>query len=358
MSKIRFAVVGLGRMGRGQINEILKNAPSRYELAAVCDISADRLEGLPAEWGKEYKKYTAVDDLLKDANVDLVSLATRHLDHVPMALKVLDAGKCCMVEKPVAPNVVEMEKLRQAALKHPGKLFIRHNRRFEPAFVKAKELIGRGVLGTVHYIRLCRAVGYCRRNDWMTAPEQFGGLLTNWGPHLIDQALRLLDAPVTEVWADLRRAISIGAGDDMSRIMLRGANNRLAEIELSGVCTTQGRELEIIGSRGTLYYESGAKTIHVRMVDPAIEFQDLKPHCGNPPLKYGNFEETLSFVDADYELPKVATSDVWKHCAAAVLDGVPYPVTVDEAAEVVRITEEVIRKSGFAPLQKFCTAAK
>jgi predicted dehydrogenase len=354
MNKIRFAVVGIGRMGRGQIREILKNVPNRYELAAVCDVCADRMEGLPAEWGKEYRKYTSLDELLADGSVDLVSLATRHLDHVPMALRVLEAGKACMVEKPAAPNVVEMEKLRQSELKHPGKLFIRHNRRFEPAFVKAMELIGRGVLGEVQYIRLCRAVGYCRRNDWMTSPDEFGGLFTNWGPHLIDQALRLLGSPVTEVWADLRRVISIGAGDDMSRVMLRGANGRLAEIELSGVCTAQGRELEIIGSRGTLYYEGGAKTIHVRMVDPAIEFRDLAPHRDNPPLQYGNFEETLSFVDADYELPGTALSDVWKHCAAALLDNVPYPITTAEAMEVVRITEEAIRKSGFAPLRKFC----
>ena len=354
MSKIRFAVVGIGRMGRGQIREILKNVPGRYELAAVCDRCADRMEGLPAEWGKEYRKYTSLDELLKDGSVDLVSLATRHLDHVPMAIRVLDAGKACMVEKPAATGVAEMENLRRAGEKHPGKLFIRHNRRFEPAFVKAKELVDRGVLGAVHYIRLCRAVGYCRRNDWMTSPEEFGGLFTNWGPHLIDQALQLIGSSVTEVWADLRRAISIGESDDMSRVMLRGANNRLAEIELSGVCTTQGRELEIIGSRGTLYYEGGAKTVHVRMVDPAIEFQELAPHRDNPPLQYGNFEETLSFVDADCELPKTALSDVWKHCAATLLDGVPYPISFDEAAEVVRITEEVIRKSGFAPLRKFC----
>ena len=356
MNKIRFAVVGIGRMGRGQIGEIFKYASSLYELAAVCDVCADRMEGLPAAWGGDYRKYTSLDELLKDGSVELVSLATRHLDHVPMALKVLEAGKACMVEKPVAPNAAEMEKLRQAGLKHPGKLFIRHNRRFEPAFVKAMELVGRGVLGEVQYIRLCRAVGYCRRNDWMTSPEEFGGLFTNWGPHLIDQALRLLGSPVTEVWADLRRVISIGESDDMSRVLLRGANNRLAEIELTGVCTTQGRELEIIGSRGTLYYEGGAKTIHVRMVDPAIEFHELAPHRDNPPLQYGNFEETLSFVDAEYELPKTALSDVWKHCAATLLDNVPYPIAIDEAMEVVRITEEAIRKSGFAPLQKFCAS--
>ena len=307
------------------------------------------------EHGKEYRKYTSLDELLADASVDLVSLATRHLDHVPMALRVLDAGKACMVEKPVASGVAEMEKLRRAGEKHPGKLFIRHNRRFEPAFVKAKELIDSGVLGTVHYLRLCRAVGYCRRNDWMTSPDEFGGLFTNWGPHLLDQALQLLETPVTEVWADLRRAISIGESDDMSRVLLRSANGRLAEIELSGVCTVPVRELEIIGTRGTLYYEGGAKTLHVRMVDPAIEFRELRPHRDNPPLEYGNLEETLSFVDADYELPKTALSDVWKHCAATLLDQVPYPITIDEAMEVVRITEAVIRKSGFAPLQKFCS---
>ena len=64
MDKIRFAVIGLGRMGRGHIAEIKSIAGDRFELAAVCDHAPDRLENLPAEWGTSYRKYSSLDELL------------------------------------------------------------------------------------------------------------------------------------------------------------------------------------------------------------------------------------------------------------------------------------------------------
>ena len=55
----------------------------------------------------------------------------------------------------------------------------------------------------------------------------------------------------------------------------------------------------------------------------------------------------------DYDLPPGSISDMWKHVAADILDGIPYPVKFEEALEVVRVTEEAFRKSGFAPMQAF-----
>ena len=81
--------------------------------------------------------------------------------------------------------------------------------------------------------------------------------------------------------------------------------------------------------------------------------KDLKPHSENPPFEYGNFDETLAFYDADYDLPQTSCPHMWKHIAADIFDGIPYPIKFAEAMEVVRVTEEVIRKSGFAPLQPF-----
>ncbi|MCQ2404145.1 MAG: Gfo/Idh/MocA family oxidoreductase [Lentisphaeria bacterium] len=353
MKKIRYATIGLGRMGRGHVNEILGTGDKRFELAAVCDNAPDRLENLPEAWGHDYRKYSSLEELLKDDSVDLVTVATRHLDHVPMGIKVLEAGKCCMVEKPVASCVAEMKRLLACAEAHPGKLYLRHNRRFEPAFVKARELAESGVIGDVQYIKINRSVGYCRRNDWMTMPEFYGGLLTNWGPHMIDQALRLLNSPVKEIWADVRHVISIGEGDDLYKIILKAENGRLADVEVTGANAMPGRQLEIIGSRGTIVSESDNTRLHVRMVDPAVVFKPLKPHPENPPFQYGNFDERLAFVDADYDLAPCAMTDVWKHCADSILDGVEYPIKFEEALEVVRVTEEVFRRSGFAPMQKF-----
>lgn len=352
MKKIRYAVIGLGRMGRGHIDEILAVAGDKFELVAVCDNAPDRLENLPANWGNSYQKYSSLDELLTDDNVEMVTIATRHLDHVPMGIKVLESGRIAVVEKPVACNMVEMKKLMDCGDAHPGKLYVRHNRRFEPEFNKVKELMNSGIIGEVQYIKLYRSVGYCRRNDWMTVPEFYGGLLSNWGPHIIDHALQLLDSPVVDLWADVRHVISIGEADDLFKIILKGANGRLADVEVTGANVMPGREAEIIGSRGTIVQEAGKK-VHVRAVDPSIPFRKLEVHRENPPFQYGNFDEKLAFFDADYDPAFTSMADTWKHVYAAVMDGVPYPIKKEEMLEIIRVTEEAFRKSGFAPMQQF-----
>ena len=350
MKKIRTAIIGMGRIGRVHAAEMVK-FPDRFEPVAVCDNAPERLCELPEKW-ENSRKYASLEELLRDPEVELVSIATRHLDHVPMAISVLEAGKFCVVEKPVAASLAEMDRLGECARQHPGRLFLRHNRRFEAAFTKARELIHSGTIGKVHYIKLCRNVGYCRRNDWMTIPEQFGGLLSNWGPHLIDQALQLLESPVADLWAHLSNCISIGASDDFCKIMLRGENGRLAEIEISGVNAMPARELEIVGSRGTMISDGGNK-LRLRTVDPAIKFRDLSPHVENPILKYGNFDEVLSFVESQYDLPQISPGDMWKFISDDINGIAPYPVTFAEGREVVRITSEAIRRSGFKALQSF-----
>lgn len=351
MRKIRFATVGVGRMGRGHIAEML-HFPEMYELTAVCDNEPSSLASLPASYAKA-RQYSCLDALLKDADVELVSVATRHLQHVPMAIQILESGRYCVVEKPVACNVAKMEELQAVLEHHPGHLFLRHNRRFEPSFLKTRQLLDSGMLGTVHYINLKRNVGYCRRNDWMTMSDYYGGLLTNWGPHLIDQALQFLGSPVCDIWADVRRSISIGDSDDTFKVILKGKNGRVADIEVSGANAMPVREIEIICERGTIVYEGGNGKIRVRMLEPCQKLSDLRPHPETPPLQYGNFDETLSFVECAYDLPAGSCGDMWKHIYNDITGISPYPVTFAEGLEVVRVIQEVIKRSGFGPLQKY-----
>ena len=98
-------------------------------------------------------------EMLKDDNVELISIATRHPEHVPMALQALEAGKYVNIDKPYALNNREMAMLAEADKKYPGKLFLRHNRRFEAPFQKAMKLIATGVLGEINTVKLYRSVG-------------------------------------------------------------------------------------------------------------------------------------------------------------------------------------------------------
>ena len=343
---IKVGICGLGRIGRlGHIPE-LSALPRQFQIVAVADTAPERLEDLP-EAVRNAHAYASLEAMLQDPGVEMVTIATRHLDHVPMALEILDANKIAVVEKPVATSVAEMERLRQAAEQHPHRLFFRHNRRFEPAFHKIRELLQTGLIGQVQYIKLHRSVGFCRRNDWMTMPEFYGGLLSNWGPHLIDQALQLLAAPVRDIWADVRHVISIGAGDDLCKILLAAENGRLADIEIAGCNALPGREVEVIGTRGTLVSESCTDgKIRVRYLEPECALQTLRPHPENPPLAYGNFDEKLAFIDATYECPKDLPS-IWTTYYNEIVNDIPCPVTFEQAAEVVRVTQEVFRVSGF-----------
>lgn len=351
MRKIKTAVVGLGRIAHmGHIPELLERK-DKFEIVAVADIEQERLELLPDDL-KNVRKYSSLQELLKDDEIEMVNICVRHAEHVPMALEIMAAGKIAVVEKPIATSVKEMDILLEAAEEYPGRLFFRHNRRFEPAFLKTRELLDSGIIGDVQYIKLYRSVGFCRRNDWMTMSEFYGGLLSNWGPHLIDQALQLLMSPVKDIWADVRNVISIGDGDDLFKILLRAENRRVADIEVTGANTLPGREMEIIGSRGTLIY-NGNNIIEVKRIDPSVELKKLQPHPENPPLKYGNFDEKLYFVEEKYQVPETTPAVIWDHIWSSIVEKTPFPVTAAQAREVIRVTEEAFQISDFEPIKNF-----
>ena len=354
MQKLKVGIVGVGRIGGNHAEEI-GGMPDKFELVACADHDPERLVKDVPEQLKNVAKYPSLEEMLKHPGLDMVTIAVRHPDHVPMAIQILEAGKIAVVEKPVATSVAEMEHLLAVAKKHPHKLFLRHNRRFEAPFIKVRELMNSGLIGEVQYIKLYRSVGFWRRNDWMTMTEFYGGLLSNWGPHLIDQALQLLDSPVVDLWADVRRVVSIGDGDDLFKILLKAKNGRLADIEVTGANTMPGREMEIIGTRGTIVYSDGK--IKARYIDPSVELKDLKPHPENPPKKYGNFDETLYFVDAEYESPKISQTVLWTYLYDEVTKGIPSPIKLEEGLETVRVTEVAFRKSGFEPIRKFHSKA-
>lgn len=351
--KIRVGILGLGRAGIGMHMKEFAEYPDKFEIVAVADRDPARLENLPEPLAAA-KRYANCGELIADPAVELVSVALRHREHTPYALAALEAGKYVQLDKPLSVNYEEMQTLTECARRHPGRLFPRQNRRFEGPFRKAMQLVSTGAIGDISLVKLHRACGFCRRNDWMTMTEFAGGLLTNWGPHVIDQALRFIGAPVADIWADVRSVISIGDGDDQIKLLLRGENGVVADIEISGTNAMPGREIEILGSRGTLVYDPAkGPFIEMRFVDPACGLEALAPHPENPPMQYGNFDEKLTFIEQRVEIPQIPMSEIVKHIYASIAEDVPFPVRLEESAEVVRICDEAFRRGNFRPAARF-----
>ncbi len=351
-AKIKMGIIGLGRIGRGGHIAAATVFPELFELAAGCDYDCKRRENLPEAFANA-RIYSRIDDILADPEIELVTIATRNADHVPHAIAAMQAGKYVALEKPIAVSYAQALELKIADERYPGKLFLRHNRRFEPAFNQVKKIVDSGLLGRVYAVKAHRHPGHLRRRDWQTTAACFGGLLNNWGPHLIDQALQLLDAPVKDLWCDLKHALAAGTADDYFKIMLRGENGRVVDVEVSGNTTLPGLLYYAEGSRGSLTVGLAEQSIRLRYLDPDFKFAPLDSELGNRLMEYAG-HEPLPMIDEELpiEVP-VGTADtlspIWEAIYNTIRKGEPYRVTLAEGLEVVRITELARNASGFTP---------
>ena len=349
--KIKVGIWGIGRAGWGMHAGEIEKYSDEFQVVAGCDVDLSRAEKL-AERFPGAKAYSDGDAFLSDPDIELVSVAMRSAQHIDYAIRALNAGKYVFLEKPVALSSAALEKLEAAMKDHPGKVFFRQNRRFEPAFNHVREIIDSGILGKVHEIKLCRH-NFQYRDDWQAIVECGGGQLNNWGPHLIDQALQLLDSPVADVWSDLKNINGLGDAEDTVKMIFRGENGRIIDVEISGAVALAAPVYAVYGDRGSLICED-EQDIRLRYLSPEFKLPDAVASAATPPLT-GSFgwrpdwkwiRKTIMVEPSN----GATVGDIYKHLYKAIREGVEFPVKLEEAIEVVRVTNAVKRQNpAFTP---------
>lgn len=184
--KIKFAVVGFGHIGQRHAEMIVRNNES--ELVSIIDINPVRL--------KEAAKYevplyhTLEDFLSADMEVDIINIATPNGIHAEQGLKVLESGNHLVVEKPMALNGKDAEKLISISKEKGKEIFCVMQNRYSPPSRWLKELIDSGVLGTVYMVQInCywnRDERYYEPSSWHGTQELDGGPLFTQFSHFLD----------------------------------------------------------------------------------------------------------------------------------------------------------------------------
>ena len=334
---IRIAIVGIGRAGWGMHTKELASRDDTFKIVACCEPIEERRKMMAEKYG--CKTYDDFDEMLKDDDVELVDIASPSAFHTPQAILALEAGKIVFLEKPIAVSHDEAKQLMAVAEKHPGKLFIRHNRREEPTFQHIREIISSGILGEVYEIKLRRG-GYQRRGDWQTVKEKRGGQLLNWGPHIIDHALRFVDGKVNSVWSDLRRIACLGDAEDHVHIIIKGGDNdRVVDLEISGGAAIKEPTYLVYGTRGAL--TSDERTIKMKYLDPDVQLADLKADPGTPPVG-GSFgsKEQLAWIEKEIDVApstKCQGVHIWDHLYETIRNDKPFIIELSEALQVMEI---------------------
>ncbi len=339
MEPIKIGIVGIGRAGWGAHTVEVADKEDMFKIVAACDIIEERIDMMKEKYG--CKIYTKVQDLVNDPEVELVDIATRSCDHYKHAKMALDAGKAVLVEKPLSVEYEQAKDLMDNSNK-PGKprLFVRHNRRFEVAFNEVLKTINSGILGDV-YEAGTTCLGFEFRDDWQTLNEFGGGLFRNWGPHLIDHCLNLLGAKVADTYSEFKHITAGGDCEDHVYIRLLGENDRTVTLTLSGaVALPRAREFYAYGNRGAI--ETIGNKVKLRYINPEQVIPEPIANPGAPAMSFGKSgtfatKTPIEWIEKEYELEGENLSQMWTHLYKDFREGTPYPITDDEALEVIRV---------------------
>lgn len=200
-NKFGCAVIGYGGMGSWHARKIRNELGEHAELIGIYDINPER--GKIAEENGIHA-YSSREELLADERIDLVTIATPNDYHKEIAIAALEAGKNVISEKPVAMNSSELNEMIECA-NRCGKLFTVHqNRRWDQDYLTIKRLMAENTLGKVFRIESRVHGSRGIPGDWRNQPEHGGGMLLDWGIHLLDQALMMTQPrKLVSVYAEL-----------------------------------------------------------------------------------------------------------------------------------------------------------
>ena len=186
MEKIKFAIIGFGYIGNKHAEMILKN--SETELVAIVDIKP-KLTFLNSNKGVKY--FSSIDELLNSKlDFDVVTIATPNGIHAEQSLLALDFKKHVVIEKPIALNKSDAEKIIFKSLQVKRNVFAVMQNRYSPPSLWLKELIESKVLGEIYMVQLnCfwnRDNRYYTEGSWHGTKNLDGGTLFTQFSHFID----------------------------------------------------------------------------------------------------------------------------------------------------------------------------
>lgn len=221
-------IIGYGGMA-GNHNRQLEKGNVRVKIKGVYDINPERLEAAKQQG---HKAYLSREELLSDKDIDIVLVATTNDTHKEIAIDALRAGKHVLCEKPATMSSAELEEI-MAVAKECGKVFtVDQNRRMNRDFINVCRTVESGIIGKPYIIESRVEGSRGMPEGWRSNKAQGGGMMFDWGVHLIDQMMYMVREKVTNVFCKMY-SIHYHEVDDNFRLIMTFESGLTAQIEIS-----------------------------------------------------------------------------------------------------------------------------
>jgi predicted dehydrogenase len=300
-SDIRVGVIGYGgafNMGRGHLKEMEQAGMTPV---AVCEVDAERLKVAETDF-PGIQTYSTVAEMLRKSDVNLITIITPHNTHAKLALQCLKAGRHVVCEKPLAITTAECDAMIAAAKKSGVVLSTYHNRHWDGWILRAVEQIKeKKVIGDIYRVEARMGARALPGDWWRTSRTISGGILYDWGVHLLEYGLQLIDSDITEVagfsktgyWAP-KTKWKKDTNEDEAEAVVRFRNGAWLTLNITSLdSNAKPGFLEITGTEGSYVIDWSGYTIHKR--DGQIYSLEQGPHYPNAWEKfYGNIADHLT----------------------------------------------------------------
>lgn len=338
------AFIGFGGMASHHFNQ--SKELERINVKGIFDINPERVE-----YAKSVGLYTysSREELLADPEIDLVLIAVPNHLHKDFAIEALRADKHVLCEKPVTMTSDELLEI-MAVAKETGKVFaIDQNRRVNKDFIAMKRAVEAGLLGDVYVIESRVEGSRGVPAGWRTDPEQGGGMMLDWGVHLIDQLMFMYDEKVTEVFCKMY-SINYPGVDDNFRLTMTFESGLTAHIEVSTNNFINHPRWYVLGTEGTLQidgWEATGKVVRCKTREDTWGAEIKKNKVGPSKTMAPRSEDTVEVIEitAPEDVVDNLNPVYWQLIDA--MDGTaPLKITPEQALRVMKVMEAAFESKG------------
>ncbi|NDV61419.1 Gfo/Idh/MocA family oxidoreductase [Puniceicoccales bacterium CK1056] len=235
---IRCAVIGYGgafNMGKVHLDQM---QAAGMKPVAVVEIDASRLEVAKSDF-PGIQIFTTIGSMLKEAKPDLVTIITPHNTHAELSMKCLESGASVVCEKPMAITLEECDRMIAVAESKDLLLSVYHNRHWDGCILEAVDRIrNKDEIGEVFRVE-AHMGGFSQPGDWWRSSRSIsGGIHYDWGVHLIEYALQVINSKVVEVSAFSKEGVwqtkwGKDTNQDELTAIVRFANGSLLNLRIT-----------------------------------------------------------------------------------------------------------------------------
>lgn len=259
---VQLAIVGLGGMGNwhrewisGQgvwyMDDSTGTGIPGIEVKGSFDIREERQEFARE---KGIIAYDSLDALLADAEIDVILIATPNDAHKEIAVKAMRAGKNVISEKPVAMDTTELQEMIDVS-NETGKLFTVHqNRRWDKDYLTMKHIFDTKEIGEVFCIESRVHGSRGIPGDWRGVKANGGGMVLDWGVHIIDQLLMMVPQKIKSLYCRLTNVTNYEV-DDGFKLMITFESGLTALLEVGTNNFVELPRWYMLGDLGTATIE-------------------------------------------------------------------------------------------------------